>query len=409
MPRSADDPATDHSDTDHPSTGEPGTTAPPDLDLSGDGPLSGIVVADLSRVLAGPYCSMLMADLGALVIKVESSRGDETRTWLPPERNGESTYFLSVNRNKYSIALDFEDPDDLATMERIVDRADVLLENFKVGGLARFGLDRATVSARRPDLIYASISGFGTSGGADLPGYDLVAQALSGLMDITGRPDGEPTKVGVALVDVVAGLHALTGILAAPHRRSRDGQGDHVQVNLLSSALSGLVNQSAAYVIGDTVPGRMGNAHPSLAPYEAFPTRDKQIVIAVGNDAQFARLCGALAVPDLALDSRFATMSARNGNRLDLRRLIIEQLTRRDAVEWFELLRAMQVPASPILSVAEGIRFAEDLGLAPVARRAPASGASPGSGTRWRSHGPRSSTGRPHPGWMRTGRACSDG
>ena len=268
--------------------------APDDLEAvfgrPATGPLAGMVVADLSRVLAGPYATMLLADMGALVLKVESPTGDDTRGWVPPTRDGEGTYFLSVNRNKYSIALDFSDPAQLDVVQRIVGRADVLVENFKPGGLRRFGLDYETLRMRHPRLVYASISGFGTAGGVDLPGYDLLVQAVSGLMDVTGEPGGAPTKAGVALVDVITGLHATAGILAALNARHTTGRGDHVEVNLLSSILSGLVNQTSAFVAGDVVPARMGNAHPSLYPYEPFPTADHDLVLAIGNDGQFARL-----------------------------------------------------------------------------------------------------------------------
>ncbi len=331
------------------------------------GPLAGVVVADLSRVLAGPYATMLLGDMGALVIKVESPRGDDTRTWVPPMRDGEGTYFLSVNRNKYSIALDFADAEDLAIAHRIVERADVLVENFKPGGLRRFGLDSETLRARHPELVYASISGFGTGGGADLPGYDLLVQAVSGLMDVTGEPDGSPTKAGVAVVDVSTGLHTTAGILAALNARHVTGRGDHIEVNLLSSVLSGLVNQTSAYVAGDVVPRRMGNAHPSLYPYEPFPTADRDLVLAVGNDGQFARLCEVLGVPQVAVDERFATMGARNAHRDELRGILSERLQTRGADEWFDLLRAVGVPSGPILGVDGGVRFAESLGLEPVA------------------------------------------
>lgn len=332
----------------------------------GVGPLAGVVVADLSRVLAGPYCTMLLADLGALVIKVESPGGDDTRRWAPPCRGEDSTYYLSVNRNKHSIALNFTDPADLAVVRRIIDRADVVIQNFKPGGLERFGLDHATLRADRPGLVYASISGFGTDGGANLPGYDLLAQALSGMMDLTGSADGEPTRAGVAVFDVITGLHAAVGILAALRVRDATGQGDHVEVNLLSSALSGLVNQTAAYVAGGVVPTRMGNEHPSLYPYEPFSTQDKEIVVAVGNDSQFAALCRCIDLPSLAADSRFATNEARNANRTELRVLLTQRLTTRPATEWFELLTSANVPAAPILTVAEGTRLADELGLAPV-------------------------------------------
>lgn len=330
------------------------------------GPLAGIVVADLSRVLAGPYCTMLLADLGALVIKVESPGGDDTRRWAPPRRGEDSTYYLSVNRNKHSIALDLKDPDDLAVAHRIVGRADVVIQNFKPGGLSRFGLDYPSLQADRPDLVYASISGFGTGPGARLPGYDLLAQALSGMMDLTGAPDGEPMRSGVAVFDVITGLHAALGILAALRVRDETGRGDHVEVDLLSSALSGLVNQTSAYVAGGVIPTRMGNEHPSLYPYEPFPAQDKQIVIAVGNDSQFAALCRCLEVPELSDDPRFATNEARNEHRAVLRPLLTERLRSKPASEWFELLQSANVPAAPILTVAEGARFAEALGLVPV-------------------------------------------
>lgn len=332
----------------------------------GTGPLAGVVVADLSRVLAGPYATMLLADMGATVIKVESTTGDDARTWVPPHRDGESTFFLSVNRNKQSIALDFSDPAQLEIVERIIARADVLVENFKPGGLKRYGLDYKSVSAWRPDLVYASITGFGTAGGADLPGYDLLAQALSGMMSLTGSESGEPYRAGVALFDVITGLHAVSGILGAFHERQGSGTGQHVELNLLTSALSGLVNQSAAYVAGGSVPTRMGNEHPSLYPYEPFPTLDKNMVIAVGNNGQFARLCQCLGAPELAVDERFATVGARNANRVELRQLLIDGLSTRNAADWFERLKAAQVPCAPILGVDEGVHFAEDLGLEPV-------------------------------------------
>lgn len=332
----------------------------------GTGPLAGVVVADLSRVLAGPYCTMLLADMGALVLKIESPAGDDTRTWSPPDRDGEATYFLSVNRNKYSIALDFADRDDLSIAREIIARSDVLVENFPAGKLAAFGLDYRSVSQTQPSLVYASISGFGTGGGSDLPGYDIVAQALSGMMDLTGHPDGEPTKLGVALIDVITGLHAALGVLAALRARDVTGCGNHVQVNLLSSALSALVNQSTAFAAGGVTPSRMGNAHPSLSPYESFRARDENLVVAVGNDAQFGRLCDVLQAPALADDPRFASMPARNRHREELSALLASRFATRDAEEWFRSLRIARVPVAPVLDVGEGIRFADDLGLSPI-------------------------------------------
>ena len=232
------------------------------------GPLSGLVVADFSRVLAGPYCTMLLADLGADVIKVESPEGDDTRHWVPPvSDSGVGTYYLAVNRNKRSIALDFADPDDNAVAHALAARADVFIHNFKPGGLTRFGLDYDSVHANNPGIVYCSISGFGSGAGASIPGYDLLVQGISGLMSLTGAPDGPPYRAGVAVFDVMAGMHSAIGILAALHHRDQTGQGQQIEINLLSSALSALVNQTSAYVAGGVVPTRMGNAHLSLYPY----------------------------------------------------------------------------------------------------------------------------------------------
>jgi crotonobetainyl-CoA:carnitine CoA-transferase CaiB-like acyl-CoA transferase len=245
------------------------------------GPLAGLVVADFSRVLAGPYCTMLLADLGADVIKVESPGGDDTRGWVPPVRDGVSTYFLAINRNKRSVALDLRSEPDRAAAAELARRADIMVENFKPGGLRRFGLDYASVSAANPGLIYASISGFGVAGGKDIPGYDLVVQAMSGLMSLTGDPEGPPYRAGISAFDVMAGLHTAIGILAALHHRTRTGQGQQVQANLLSSALSGMVNQTSAYAAGGVVPFRMGNSHPSLFPYEPMPTGSKDMIMTI--------------------------------------------------------------------------------------------------------------------------------
>ncbi|MEV8134616.1 CaiB/BaiF CoA transferase family protein [Microbacterium aurantiacum] len=336
------------------------------------GPLAGVVVADFSRVLAGPYATMLLADMGALVVKVESPGGDDTRRWRPPVRGDESTYFLSVNRNKFALSLDFADAGDLAIAHRIVARADVMVENFRPGALARFGLDAASVRARHPSLIVASLTGFGSGAGAALPGYDLLAQAASGLMSVTGDPDGPPTKVGVAVVDVLAGLHAAVGILGALRARERDGEGQRVEVDLLTSALSGLVNQASAVIAAGASPGPLGNAHPSLAPYEPFATADGTLVIAVGNDRQFAQLCEALETPDLVEDARFATMPARNAHREILHTLLTEALRARPAAEWSARLRDAGVPCGPLNDIAGGIRMADELGLDPVVTAGPA-------------------------------------
>jgi len=330
------------------------------------GPLSGLLVADFSRVLAGPYATMLLADLGADVIKVESPSGDDTRAWKPPVRGDESTYYLGVNRNKRSIALNLKNPGDLTLARRLAARADIVVENFRPGGLRKFGLDYPSVRRHNPAVIYASISGFGSGGGASLPGYDLIVQAMSGLMSLTGDPEGPPYRAGISVFDVMAGMHATIGILAALHHRDQTGQGQHVEVNLLSSALSGLVNQSSAYVAGGVVPFRMGNAHPSLFPYEPLPTADGDLIIAAGNDGQFRRLCQVLDIPELADDPRFAHTPDRTANREALRPLLVERLRRRPKKEWFELLIAAGVPCGPINTVDEGVLFAQDIGLDPV-------------------------------------------
>jgi len=330
------------------------------------GPLSGLLVADFSRVLAGPYCTMLLADLGADVIKVESPGGDDTRNWVPPVRDGVSTYFLAINRNKRSVALDLRDDADRAAAAELARRADVMVENFKPGGLARFGLDYASVSAANPKIIYASISGFGAGGGKDIPGYDLVVQAMSGLMSLTGDPDGPPYRAGISAFDVMAGLHTAIGILAALHHRSATGQGQHVQANLMSSALSGMVNQTSAYAAGGVVPFRMGNSHPSLFPYEPLATGDGDMIITAGNDTQFRKLCDVLGAPELAADPRFAKARDRNANRDELRPLLVERLKQRPAAEWFRELIEAGVPCGPINTVDRGIAFAEEIGLEPV-------------------------------------------
>ena len=330
------------------------------------GPLSGLLVADFSRILAGPYCTMLLADLGADVIKVESPAGDDTRTWVPPTRAGVSTYYLAINRNKRSVGLDLSDEADNVAARELARRADILVENFKPGGLRRFGLDYGTVSAANPAVIYASISGFGSGAGAALPGYDMIVQAMSGLMSITGEADGPPLRAGIAVFDVITGLHTALGILAALHHRTATGQGQHIELSLLSSALSGMVNQASAYAAGGVIPFRMGNSHPSLTPYEPLPTADGDLVVAAGNDAQFRRLCEVLEVPGLADDPRFATNQARTANREQLRPLLAGQLIRRPAGEWFGALNAAGVPCGPINTVGGGIAVATELGLDPV-------------------------------------------
>lgn len=330
------------------------------------GPLDGIVVADLSRVLAGPYCTMLLADMGATVIKIESATGDDTRRFAPPVHEDVATYFQSANRNKRSVVLDFTDPGDLATAKDIIAASDIVVENFKAGGLHRFGLDYDSLSDRRADLIYASITGFGNGEGARFAGYDLMVQALSGFMDTTGPEDGAPHRAGFAIFDVFTGLHAAVGILAALQHRERTGLGQLVQTDLLSSALSSMVNQTQAYAAAGVVPRRMGNQHPSLYPYEPYATADLPLIIAVGNDAQFGRLCRVLGRDDLAADRRFGSNALRNANRGELRSEMLSALSLRTASEWFELLTDAGVPSAPIQTIAGGVEFAERIGLAPV-------------------------------------------
>jgi crotonobetainyl-CoA:carnitine CoA-transferase CaiB-like acyl-CoA transferase len=343
------------------------------------GPLSGLLVADFSRVLAGPYATMLLADLGADVIKVESPAGDDTRHWVPPVTgDGTSTYFMAINRNKRSIALDLKTGEDRAAAQELARRADVFVENFKPGGLRRFGLDYETVSQGNPDIVYASISGFGSGpGGRDLPGYDLMVQAMSGLMSLTGAADGPPFRAGISVFDVIAGLHTGFGILAALVHRAATGQGQHVEASLMSSALSGMVNQTSAWVAGGVVPFRMGNAHPSLFPYEPLPTRDGELIVTAGNDAQFGRLCQVIGAPQLATDPRFARAADRTAHRAELRPLLIERLCLRTAAEWFPDLIAAGVPCGPINTVAGGVDFAAQAGLEPVRMAGPAGGAVP--------------------------------
>ncbi|WP_420123481.1 CaiB/BaiF CoA transferase family protein [Nakamurella sp.] len=330
------------------------------------GPLAGILVADFSRVLAGPYATMLLADLGAEVVKVEGPGGDDTRAWVPPARDGVGTYYLAVNRNKRSVVLDLKDDHDRSLAHELSARADVFIQNFKPGGLARFGLDHESVRARNAGVIYCSISGFGAGAGASLPGYDLLVQAMSGLMSLTGDPAGPPFRSGISVFDVMTGMHSVIGILAALHHRDRTGQGQHVEANLLSSALSALVNQTSAYVAGGVVPGRMGNAHLSLFPYEPMATGDGELIVIAGNDGQFRRLCAAIGRPELADDERFDTVGKRNDNRDVLRPLLLAALATRSAQEWFDVLTAAGLPSGPINTVQGGVELAQRLGLEPV-------------------------------------------
>jgi crotonobetainyl-CoA:carnitine CoA-transferase CaiB-like acyl-CoA transferase len=341
------------------------------------GPLDGLLVADFARVLAGPYATMLLGDLGATVIKVESPAGDDTRTWLPPEHDGVSTYYLGVNRNKRSVTLDLADADDRAAAQELAARADVFVENFKPGGLRRFGLDYASVRGRNPRIVYCSISGFGSGGGAALPGYDLVVQAMSGLMSLTGDPDGPAYRAGMSAFDILAGLHATIGILAALQHRAKTGEGQQLQVSLMASGLSGMANHSSAFLAAGVVPSRMGNAHPSLFPYEPLPTADQELIVIAGNDGQFRKLCDVLGAPALADDPRFARAEERNRNRAALRPLLVERLRTRTANDWFHALSAAGLACGPINTIDGGFRVATELGLEPVVQVGTGAGAVP--------------------------------
>ncbi|MFJ8781906.1 MULTISPECIES: CaiB/BaiF CoA transferase family protein [unclassified Streptomyces] len=335
---------------------------------AGGGPLSGVLIADFGRVLAAPYATMLLADLGADVIKVEHPvTGDDTRAWGPPHAQGEATYYLSVNRNKRSLALDLRDERDLRRATELVRRADVLFENFRPGTMDKYGLGHDRSRELNPGLVYCSVTGFGAGAGAALPGYDLLIQAVGGLMSVTGPAPGQPVKTGAALVDVLTGLHATIGVLAALRHREATGEGQHVQVDLLSCMLSSLVNQSGGYALAGQVPGILGNRHPSIAPYEVFQAKDRPMVVAVGNDRQFHALCQGLQTPGLAEDPRFATNTDRVAHVDELAELLGQLLSARTATDWFDRLTPLGVPCGPVNDLAQAFDLAEHLGLDPRA------------------------------------------
>jgi crotonobetainyl-CoA:carnitine CoA-transferase CaiB-like acyl-CoA transferase len=330
--------------------------------------LENIRVLDFSRVLAGPFATMMLGDFGATVTKVERpGGGDETRSWGPPyDERGEATYFQSVNRNKQSIVLDLRNERDVRRASELARESDVIVENFRPGVMDRLGLGYEQLRVQQPRLIYCSITGFGGGAGAQLPGYDLLVQALGGLMSITGESEGPPQKVGVALVDVLAGLFATVGIMAALRHRDAGGEGQLVEVNLLSALLGALVNQGSSYTIAGVVPGRMGNEHPSIAPYAPFPTADGELVIAVGNERQFSALCQALGAPELAQDARFNSNSGRVDNRRALHEALGARLAARPASEWARLLTEARVPAGVVNDLRGAFALAQTLGLAPT-------------------------------------------
>ena len=347
------------------------------------GPLAGLRVVDCSTVLAGPYCTMLLADLGADVVKVEPPEGDATRGWGPPwvgdEADGTRTaaYYLAVNRNKRSIKLDLKQPGGAAVLRRLLADADVVVENFRGGSFARLGFGDDELAAINPRLVHLAITGYGSTGpDSDLPGYDFVIQAVSGLMSITGASDGDgggPTKVGVAIADVVAGLQGAVAVLAALAARDRPateaapapGRGQRVDLSLLASTLAILVNQAQNAFVSGVAPGRLGNAHPNIVPYQAFPTADGEIAIAAGSERQWPRLCRGLGLPALADDPRFATNGDRVANRAELVATLRERLAERTSAEWLAALAAAEVPAGPINDVAEafGSGWAQERGM----------------------------------------------
>ncbi len=326
-----------------------------------DTALGGLLVADFSRVLAGPLATMLLGDLGADVVKIERpGTGDDTRAWGPPYVDGESAYYLAINRNKRSVALDLSTPEGLEAARRLAERADVLVENFKPGTMERLGLSYEQVSVVNPGLVYCTISGFGTTGeGASRLGYDFIVQAVGGLMHITGFEGGDPTKVGVAVVDVLTGTFASNAILAALLARSKTGRGQRVEVDLMSCLLAGLVNQASSYVTTGELPRAIGNRHPAISPYEMFGAADRPFVVAVGNDRQFAGLAGALEMDWLASDERFADNPGRVVHRNELSELIEGRLREHPASVWIERLETAGVPCGLVNDIGEAFAFAD--------------------------------------------------
>ncbi len=329
------------------------------------GPLNGLKVLDLSRILAGPTCTQLFGDLGAEIIKIERpEKGDDTRFWGPPflkdeagNETTESAYYLSTNRNKNSVAVDLTKPEGQAIILDLARNCDVLIENFKAGDLARYGLDYETVSAVNPALVYCSITGFGMTGPyAKRPGYDFLIQGMGGIMSLTGKPDeegGEPTKCGVGIADVMCGMYASTAILSAIHARHATGRGQHVDISLLDCQVAWLINQGAGYLVSGEVPPRRGNEHPTIVPYGTFKASDQAFIIAAGNDSQFQRMCETIGASHLARDERFESNSNRVRNRRDLIPMIDEYTSKKPSAHWLECLEAAGVPCGPVNDLAQ--------------------------------------------------------
>jgi crotonobetainyl-CoA:carnitine CoA-transferase CaiB-like acyl-CoA transferase len=329
-------------------------------------PLAGLRVVDLSRVLAGPLCTMILGDLGADVVKVERpDGGDDTRGWGPPFVGADAAYFLSLNRNKRSVTIDLRTPDGVAAVRRLAADADILIENFRPGLMSDLGLDPGSLRAANPRLVTCSLTAFAdtVADGAARPGYDIIVQALSGLMSVTGEPDRPPVKVGVALLDVIAGLYAAIGILAAVHERATTGLGRHVDVALYDAAVAAMVNQAANTLIGGLVPGPMGTAHPNIVPYQAFEAADRPFILAAGNDRLFRRTCEVAGHPEWADDVRFATNDARVRNRATLVPMLRDTFSARPASDWLEALERAAVPCAPVRTMHDVFTSPEGLAL----------------------------------------------
>ena len=330
------------------------------------GALDGLIVLDLSRILAGPTSTQLLGDLGATIWKIENPKtsGDDTRAWGPPfapdAQGGDSdlsAYFMCTNRNKKSISVDISAPEGQDILRRLAARADIVIENFKPGGLDKYGLSYESLSEGRPELIYCSISGFGQTGpNRDKPGYDIMAQAYGGIMSLTGDPEGLPMKVGVGIADVMCGMYATVGILAALHHRNQTGEGQHIDLALIDTQMAWMINEGVNFLTSGNLPKRRGNAHPNIVPYEVFATHDGHVVVAVGNDGQFARFCDFINRPDLAQDTRFATNPGRLKNRPALLGQIVPELAARSTDEVIAGLEARKVPVGPVNRIDQALQ-----------------------------------------------------
>ena len=323
------------------------------MQKSRNAPLTGARILDFSRILAGPFCTQFLGDLGAEIIKIERPGcGDNTRQWGPPYTGGESAYFLSCNRNKKSVTIDLQQASGRQLIDKLLPKCDVIIENFKVGTMAKWGLDYDTLGSRFPRLVYCSISAYGqNTAERSEPGYDFIIQARGGIMSITGPEQGEPHKVGVAIADITTGLYAASSILAALHHRDREGTGQYIDISLLDAQVSWLANVGMNYLVSGQPPKRHGNAHPNIVPYETFPTADGYLAVAAGNDGQFCRLCDAIDQPELAGQPRFASNAERVKHRKELIALLRQQFVQRDTSTWLQKLRQYKIAASPIQDI----------------------------------------------------------